>query len=312
MTSSTTEARLTISTDGTSGPYVIVTPEQLGLLTSVLRAQGLPYHVDEDAVLLSWTPALAVINFGLGADVAQIQQVLDGITDDLEGKGNRRHRSPSQKELIVRGDPQAMQQLRRRLDEEVKADWTRRTDVEERFRKTLPQRTSVYCFAKRMPSIGRFVVVLMRGRGPGDRAELSLSGVAPLEGREPLDAEQHDQVVTDFRETFIGPLSSGLNVRLLDCRSPIQPSLEETLSLEARNWLQSFSAAANKSLLHPLDLRRWDSFIAQTHSDDRVVDTVSLDKWLAEEGFPQEQRDQLISQYESGQRLLSVNDEDRR
>ncbi len=312
MTNFTTEARLTISTDGTSGPYVMVTPEQLGLLTSVLRAQGLPFHIDEDAVLLSWTPALAVINFGPGADVAKVQQVLDGITDDLEGKGNRRHRSPSQKELIVRGDTRSMQQLRRRLDEEVKADWTRRTDVEERFRKTLPQRTSAYCFSKRVPTVGRPVAVLLRGRGPQDGEELYLSGVIPLEGREPLDADQHDQVVTDFRETFIGPLASGLNVRLLDCCSPIQPSLEETLSLEARNRLQSFSAAANKSLLHPLDLRRWDSFIAQTHFDDRVVDTVLLGEWLAEEGFPQELRDQLISQYESGHRLLSVYDEDRR
>lgn len=81
---------------------------------------------------------------------------------------------------------------------------------------------------------------------------------------------------------------------------------------EALSQLKSFSAVANKTILHQLDIRRWAGFIGQTHLDDVVVDLDLLDAWLTDEGFQENQRSQLVREYESGRRLLSAYDDERR
>jgi hypothetical protein len=50
----------------------------------------------------------------------------------------------------------------------------------------------------------------------------------------------------------------------------------------------------------------------QTHLDDVVVDRTTLDARLTDEGFQQGQRSQLVREYESGRRLLSAFDDERR
>ena len=108
-----------------------------------------------------------------------------------------------------------MHQLRTRLDGEPSGGWVRQLDIETRFRKTLPERTFAYCFSKRVPAIGRQVAVLMQGRGKGNGEELSVTGVVPLEGRQGLDREQYDKVITDIHANLIEPLSRDLGVRIL-------------------------------------------------------------------------------------------------
>jgi hypothetical protein len=151
----------------------------------------------------------------------------------------------------------------------------------------------------------------MRGRGPGDEKDLYLAGVFPLEGRGPLEVEKHDQAVADFRNTVLVPLSRDLGVRILDWSAPVRPSLEDMLSPESLSRLESFSAVANKNDLHELDMRRWAAFIGQTHIDDVWVDPELLEAWLADEGFEEDQRSQLVREYESGRRLLGAYDEER-
>jgi len=294
------------------GPYVMVTPEQFGAVAEALTAEGVRFHVDEDAVLLNGAPALALLNLGIRADVGRIQQILDRVAADLEARGSRLRRSPTRNEMVVRGEYEAMQEFRRRLDEAAVGGWCRRPDVEERLRKTIPQRTSAYCFQKKIPAIGRQVAVLIQGRGPGTGKDLFVSGIVTLEGREPLNLEQHDQVMTDLRGSLIEPLARGLAVRILDYRAHVGPTLEEVLSHEAITKLRAFSAVANKGNLHPLDLRRWAEFIAQTHRDDAVVSPDLIASWLEEDGFGPALRDRLLAEYESGRGLLSAYDEERR
>ncbi len=312
MSTFATDAPLTVSNDGTAGPYVIVAPEQYGPVAEALRSEGVPFRLDPDAVLLGGAPPLAIIDLGIDADVERIQRILDGVGVGLREKRRRRRRSPTRTRLVVRGDAVAMKELRRRLDAESAGDWVRRHDIQERFRKILPERTSAYGFSKRVPAIGRHVAVLMQGRGPGDQAELYLSGVVPLEGRESLALDQHDLAVADFRDTVVGPLTADLGVRVLDCSAPIRPSLDEMLSPEALSRLESFTAVANQANLHELDIRRWAGFIVQTHSDAVDVDPEMLNAWLSDEGFPEDQRARLVREYESGRRLLAAYDDERR
>lgn len=312
MATSAADAPLTVSTDGTAGPYVVVTSEQLGLVVEALRAEGVRFQVDREAVLLDGEPALAVIDFGTGADVTRVQGVLDRVATELQRKGRRGRRAPTRKELIIRGVAAAMRELQRRLETGLHGGWERRTEVEDRFRRTLPPRTIAFCFSKLVPAVNRQVAVLMQGRGRGMSEELYLSGIVPLTGRKPLDLAQHDQVVTDFHETFVEPLARDLGVRVLDRSVSVQPSLENVLSTEAMARLRDFADTANKNILDELDFRRWAGLIGQTHLDNTVVDPDLLDAWLADEGFEASQREALIREFDSGRRLLNAYDDERR
>jgi hypothetical protein len=312
MTTSASDAPLTVSTDGTAGPYVIVTPEQLRPVMEALRADGIRFQVDDEAVPLNGAQALAVIELGGGADVGRVQGVLDRVAADLKGKGRSRQRLATQKMLVVWGDPGPMQQLRTRLDGEAVGGWARQPDIETRFRATLPERTLAYCFSKRVPAINRQVAVLMRGRGKGNGEELSVSGVVPLEGRQALDRDQHDKVITDIHASLIEPMSSDLGVRVLPYDAHVGSALEEALSSEALTRLLEFSAVANKSNLHSVDMQRWSAFIRQAHHDEAVIDPTLLAAWLVEDGFPSRNSELLLQEYESGRRILSEYDEERR
>jgi hypothetical protein len=312
MTTSASDAPLMVSTDGTAGPYVIVTPEQIRPVTEALRADGIRFQVDNEAVLPNGAEPLAVIELGRGADVQRVQGVLDRVATDLKGKGRRRRRSATQKMLVVWGDPEPMQQLRTRLDGEAVGGWARQPDVETRYRTTLPERTLAYCFSKRVPAINRHVAVLMQGRGKGNGEELSVSRVVPLEGRQALDRDQHDKVITDIHESLIEPLSRDLGVRILAKDAYIWSAFEEALSSEALTRLLEFSAVANKNNLHSLDMQRWSAFIRQAHHDEAVIDPTLLAAWLAEGGFPSRNSELLVQEYESGRRILNEYDEERR
>ena len=244
--------------------------------------------------------------------MGRVQGVLDRVAADLKGKGRRRRRLATQKMLVVWGDPGPMQQLRTRLDGEAVGGWARQPDIETRFRTTLPERTLAYCFSKRVPAINRQVAVLMQGRGKGNGEELSVSGVVPLEGRQALDRDQHDKVITDIHESLIEPLSRDLGVRVLRYDAHVGSALEEALSSEALTRLLEFSAVANKSNLHSLDMQRWSAFIRQVHHDEAVIDPTLLAAWLVEDGFPSRNSELLVQEYESGRRILSEYDEERR
>ncbi|MGZ3356307.1 MAG: hypothetical protein ACXVBO_15820, partial [Isosphaeraceae bacterium] len=83
MATSAADASLTVSADGTAGPYVVATSEQLGPVAEALRAEGVRFQVDQEAVLLNGAPALAVIDLGMGADVTRVQGVLDRVATEL-------------------------------------------------------------------------------------------------------------------------------------------------------------------------------------------------------------------------------------
>lgn len=101
-------------------------------------------------------------------------------------------------------------------------------------------------------------------------------------------------------------------MRVLDCSAPARPQLEGLLSPEALARLESFAEAVNKAALHEPDLGRWAAFIEQAHLEEAVIDHQQLETWLADEGFPKDQRARLIGEYESGRRLLRAYDEGRR
>jgi hypothetical protein len=77
MIDATTHERMIVSGDGTAGPYVMVPVEQLQVVETVLRAHGISYWVDSDAISLNGKPEITVVNLGRGVRAEQIQHLLD-------------------------------------------------------------------------------------------------------------------------------------------------------------------------------------------------------------------------------------------
>jgi hypothetical protein len=77
MTDTAMNRRLRVSTDGTAGPYIMVSVSDLGKLRQVLEGHGVSYWVEEDAISLNGRPHTTVVNLGRGADARAVQRLLD-------------------------------------------------------------------------------------------------------------------------------------------------------------------------------------------------------------------------------------------
>lgn len=69
--------RLVVRTEGDAGPYLMVPVQQLPAVEAVLRGQQIPFSITRDAIRLDGHEAIAVIDFGRGANANFIQAALD-------------------------------------------------------------------------------------------------------------------------------------------------------------------------------------------------------------------------------------------
>jgi hypothetical protein len=74
---SATHNRITVSTDGNAGPYIMVPVDQLDMVTALLRDNAIAFWVDADAISLDGKPEIVVINLGRGVDATRVQRLLD-------------------------------------------------------------------------------------------------------------------------------------------------------------------------------------------------------------------------------------------
>ncbi|HLN31307.1 MAG TPA: hypothetical protein VK395_26435 [Gemmataceae bacterium] len=77
MTDTTTRRPIRVSTDGTSGPYIMISVELLEKVKGLLGENGIPHWVDHNAISVDGRPAVTVINLGRRADSRQVQDLLD-------------------------------------------------------------------------------------------------------------------------------------------------------------------------------------------------------------------------------------------
>jgi hypothetical protein len=94
--------------------------------------------------------------------------------------------------------------------------------------------------------------------------------------------------------------------------TPARQSLEEWTSTEVARALRRFSEAANKSTgsSHPLDERRWFSFLIAAHRDGNRLDANRLGRWLIEvEGWDDDHAHKLVGEYEFARDLLVQYDQ---
>jgi hypothetical protein len=304
------EEQLYVSTDGTAGPYIIVPVSLLDSVRHALSEARISFTIDEDAVSLAGQPALSVVDLGDGADIVRVREVLEG----LPGRSRRPRRADRSRtaafpeELILRAQPDQVGQLRMRMQSSTPGGWKRRLDLEERLQRMHSTSEGSFCFSKQFEHIQNTeFAVWLQARG---FSELRVSNVVPLTRRKELSYSEHNLVLTDLKETLLYELLEGLRIHVIQVPVSLGLRLENFLSPEALRDLTEFSRTANKIGLHPLDIKRWNSFVVQTHSDQLAVASDLLDAWLEDEGWPDAMRARLVSEYESGRSLLTTYEEE--
>jgi hypothetical protein len=75
----TTREGISVSSDGSAGPYIMVPVSQLEAVRQLLGQYHVPFTVDDDAISLNGEPEVAVVNLGRGGDAKKVQQILDSV-----------------------------------------------------------------------------------------------------------------------------------------------------------------------------------------------------------------------------------------
>ncbi|MGA2496091.1 MAG: hypothetical protein ABSH20_00025 [Tepidisphaeraceae bacterium] len=73
FTGDTVDVRL----DPECGPYIMIEPAEIARVEELLRQHGIPFALEDGPNAPNGTPEAAVIDFGKGADLENIQRVLD-------------------------------------------------------------------------------------------------------------------------------------------------------------------------------------------------------------------------------------------
>ncbi len=77
MTDTTTRRPIRVSTDGTSGPYIMLSVEVLEKVRRLLVENDIAHWVDHLAISVDGRPAVTVINLGRRTDSRRVQDLLD-------------------------------------------------------------------------------------------------------------------------------------------------------------------------------------------------------------------------------------------
>ncbi len=80
MTDTTTQAPVRVSTDGTAGPYIRLSWDQVNDLKRLLDSHQIRYRVQENIISLNGGPFMAVVDLGRNADPLVIQRILDSVS----------------------------------------------------------------------------------------------------------------------------------------------------------------------------------------------------------------------------------------
>jgi hypothetical protein len=208
-------------------------------------------------------------------------------------------------ELTIRGAGPQLARLLAALERPLASGWRRYLEAESRLSGLGLAAGRTRCFACTAEGPRPAAALWLEPRGVDT---LSVANIVPL-GKRGLSDDESNRILADFDSQVLQPARDGLSIQTELAPSRIQP--EAYLSPEAVRRLKAFFALASKSSLGDEDDQRWREFIIQAHIEGAGLDPSLLDQWLAEAGWPEDQRRHFVSEYESSQSILAAYDEER-
>lgn len=128
-----------------------------------------------------------------------------------------------------------------------------------------------------------------------------------------LTYDQYNEIAKRFADEVLRPALSSIASLRIDL-GPVEEQIDDLLSKNTADALRAFSRSANKSTgaAHPNDAERWNAFLIRAHMEKSKLEPDTLHRWLEEdEGWKEEQANELAIQYEQGRELLRQYDEEK-
>lgn len=143
-----------------------------------------------------------------------------------------------------------------------------------------------------------------------DGRTLKITNIVPIEFGK-FSRSQYNSFIDDFLEIAL-PIAHRLGLEPKVTSD--QLDIRNLLAAEASDALRKFSALANKSTgsSHPMDRRRWITFLILEHRGGQRIDSDTLMRWfIEEERWPETEAHDLVSEFNFARELLSAYDQER-
>lgn len=202
-------------------------------------------------------------------------------------------------DLEFRSEQDQVQQLVLEIGRRLANGWVRSHDLESAARKAAPE--TLFCFSCTEAGIRPASSLWLAKRRDGT---MYVSNIVPSK-HPSLTYDEYNSILREFHDEFARPAADALGVQV-QLGNP-EPRIEDFLSPPTARLLFGFSRAANRSVLHPLDRKRWNEFLAAAHREEAPLSGSMLQRWLIEEEkWAEDKACDLVVEYENAQELLEV------
>jgi hypothetical protein len=202
-------------------------------------------------------------------------------------------------DLEFKGSPEAVSLFLNSLGEVLPGGWTRNHPVEEQMAAGPVGETRCYACSETPDRRGATVFIARKKDG-----NLHVLNVVPAtQGK--LTNDMYNTLLQDLLQSGLRQAaeSAGLTVRLGRTAAGIQ----DFVSPAAFTCLAGATGFAKTAAMHPTEQTQWHQFLVLAHQEDSSLDSGFLHRWLLEEqGWDDDEADDLAGQYELGRELLAV------
>lgn len=200
------------------------------------------------------------------------------------------------RDLVVQGEPQALEALVEHMTEAARSPWARYPDGEAR----IPD--SRYRVFMREGDDG-FTTVAVALTLEG--STLKLVNITPKDQAQ-LSTRSYNAVLAEFSATLLAPAASAVGLGIVT--SLPRTSIRAELGDAAADLLEQFSGAANMATgsSHPADFSRWARFLLAVHRSGKRLDGDLLTVTLVEQDWPPEKARELVEEHAFAERLLAA------
>ena len=208
-------------------------------------------------------------------------------------------------DLYLRGPDEARSALRAAILGLVKPPWRHTPEKEEHLSKYASGSNDILVF-ERDASDGLVGTGLVLWSTPDG---YQVTNIVPTESGS-LSYASYNRILQDFEHRVAGPASELAKFKLE--LTPPRQSIDDWLPPSVADALRRFSSLANKQMgaSHPLDRRRWLTFLIDAHRDNHSFNSERLARWLIEvERWPEDNAHDLAIEYEFALALLRQYDQ---
>jgi hypothetical protein len=202
------------------------------------------------------------------------------------------------RDLVFRGSQSALDQFISEIEQRLTDGWARHHARESEVRRSVLG--AMYCFS--CTAAGERPASELWIASQADGA-LCVTNVLANEYSS-LTYDQYNAIVQEFHDRFALPAANATGVEVELGKADTQ--IEDFLNAPTARLLRSFSACANRSILHPLDRERWNKFLTAAHRESAPLSSSMLRRWLMEVHWPEDEASNLAIEYEQARGLLEV------